>query len=279
MSGSQTKTPLVEIWRRIIVGQGKAWALFEHGTCVIFAAARQSVNEAAVSLLREWGPVHAGSPAGDFSVITLKDARGWVVTGHHPDVLTYVAPERFESDPSELQVGLLGRLLRDQDAEGSNVIYVEGDSGAEPVYFYSKTVDYYQLSNFAPFGFEQAGAFWPTVEHYFQAQKFTGPEQAAYRERIRSAKTPRDAKALGRTREIPIRGDWDDARDDVMLHALRKKFEAPQLRELLLRTDLRPLIEASPTDFYWGAGRSGTGKNRLGQLLMQVRAELRSAAP
>jgi hypothetical protein len=37
-----------------------------------------------------------------------------------------------------------------------------------------------------------------------------------------------------------------------------------------------PLVEASPFDAYWGCGRSGKGKNRLGQLLMQVRAKLRS---
>jgi N-glycosidase YbiA len=278
MRGPSTKPALVEVWRRIIVGDGKACALFEGGTCVIFAGAREGVAEAAVSLLREWGPVHAGSPAGDFSVITLESAPGWVVTCHHPDVLTYVAPEQVESAPSELQVGLLGRLQRDQDAQCLHVIYVEGDSTAEPVRFYSKTADYHELSNFAPFGFEEAGAFWPTVEHYFQAQKFSGPENAAYREKIRTAKNPRDAKTLGRTRKIPIRGDWDRARDEVMLHAIRRKFEAANLREQLLSTGLRPLIEASPTDYYWGSGRTGSGRNRLGQLLMQVRAELRSAS-
>ena len=35
------------------------------------------------------------------------------------------------------------------------------------------------------------------------------------------------------------------------------------------------LAEAAPTDFYWGVGRDGTGQNRLGHLLMRIRAELR----
>jgi hypothetical protein len=48
----------------------------------------------------------------------------------------------------ELQVGLLGCILRDQDAECLNVIYAERDT-AEAVYFYSKTTTHYELSNFA----------------------------------------------------------------------------------------------------------------------------------
>ncbi len=193
------EVPLVEIWRRIIVGADKAWALFEHGTCVIFVGGRSDIAEAAVALLRERGPVHAGSPAGDFSVVVLEDHPGWVVACHHPDVLTYVAPVDLGANPSELDVGLFGRSLRDLDAAELNVVYVEGQSGADPVYFYSKKFENHELSNFAPFAFEEAGLHWQTVEHYFQAQKFPGPQNAAYREKIRSAKTPNRAKALGRT--------------------------------------------------------------------------------
>jgi len=145
---------------------------------------------------------------------------------------------------------------------------------ADPIRFYSKTVAYRELSNFAPFGFEEDGVYWPTVEHYFQAQTFSGSENDAYREKIRAAKTPKEAKALGRTRSIPIRPDWEEAKDSIMLAALRKKFATGAVRALLLATGDRPLVEASPFDNYWGCGRSGKGKNRLGQLLMQVRAEL-----
>ncbi len=276
MSTSSTRTPLVEVWRRIIRGPEKVWALFEHGTCVIFVQPGVDVTSAALSLLREWGPVQAGSSAGDFSVIDLEDEPGWVVTGHHPDILTYVAEEALGWEPSELEVGLWGRTLRDRDAAELNVIYVEGDSGGPPLRFYSKGAENRELSNFAPWGFEEAGLYWPSVEHYFQAQKFVGPENAAHREKIRSAKSPKEAKALGRTRAIAIRSDWDTVRDEVMLTALRMKFARKEMRGLLLGTGLRQLVEASPTDYYWGCGRSGKGKNRLGQLLMQVRAELRS---
>jgi ribA/ribD-fused uncharacterized protein len=120
------------------------------------------------------------------------------------------------------------------------------------------------------------GTYWPTVEHYFQAQKFAGPELSEYRERIRQARSPKKAKALGHSCHVPIRQDWDEVKDEVMRTAIRKKFADPRLRELLLTTGDRALIEESPDD-YWGAGRDGTGENRLGKILMEVRAELRLA--
>jgi ribA/ribD-fused uncharacterized protein len=64
----------------------------------------------------------------------------------------------------------------------------------KPIYFFSESDPYFELSNFSPHGFAVDGAHWPTVEHYFQAQKF---EDAAYRERIRNAASPQRAKALG----------------------------------------------------------------------------------
>jgi ribA/ribD-fused uncharacterized protein len=153
---------------------------------------------------------------------------------------------------------------------------VEENHMADTIRFYSRKPEYFELSNFAPFGFEDEGLYWPTVEHYFQAQKFPTNENADYREFIRQAQTPNIAKSLGRTRKIAIRPAWDEVKDDIMLYALRKKFENNDLRELLLNTGDRTLIEASPFDTYWGCGRSGKGRNRLGELLMQVRAEIKA---
>ncbi|BCM89909.1 N-glycosidase [Abditibacteriota bacterium] len=141
------------------------------------------------------------------------------------------------------------------------------------IYFYSKSERYFEFSNFSSHGVELNGAWWPTVEHFFQAQKF---EDKDYRDRIRRARTPKDAKELGRTRALAILADWDTRRDEVMLEAVRKKFAThAAIRELLLSTGDEELIENAPTDYYWGCGRTGTGQNKLGQILMQVREELR----
>ena len=117
---------LVEAWRRIILGDQKSWVLFEHGTCVILMQPEPDLAAQAIQIMKEWGPVHGGSPAGDFGVMSLRDYPGWVVTCHHPDMLTYVSPEEVaEPEPRDVTVGLLGRSKRDQDGQAPQVIHVE----------------------------------------------------------------------------------------------------------------------------------------------------------
>jgi ribA/ribD-fused uncharacterized protein len=145
----------------------------------------------------------------------------------------------------------------------------------EPIYFYTKSMEFWGLSNFSPPGIEVNGTYWSTVEHYFQAQKFA---DLLVRERIRKASTPKEAQALGQSREFVLRPDWDSVREQVMLFALRVKFKNPRARELLLSTGNRPLVESSPFDYFWACGQDGSGLNRLGHLLEQVRKELRADA-
>ena len=142
----------------------------------------------------------------------------------------------------------------------------------EPLYFYTKTMPFWGLSNFSPPGVEIGGVYWPTVEHFFQAQKFAELE---VQERIRQAATPKEARTLGQSRKFKLREGWDSLREEVMLSALRIKFGNPAARELLLSTGSRMLVESSPFDYFWAAGQDGSGQNRLGHLLMQVRSELR----
>lgn len=141
------------------------------------------------------------------------------------------------------------------------------------IYFYSQTQAYSEFSNFAPFGVSMDGVWWRTVEHYFQAQKFHDED---YRERIRICSKPKHAKALGMTRLIPLRADWESVKEQVMLEAVRTKFrthEAP--RELLLSTGEKSIVENAPMDAFWGCGPDGKGKNKLGRILMSIRRELR----
>jgi len=61
-----------------------------------------------------------------------------------------------------------------------------------------------------------------------------------------------------------------------MLKALRAKFaQHADLSRMLLKTGDQGLIEHTPNDRYWADGGDGSGRNRLGELLMQVRDELR----
>ncbi|RJL08326.1 NADAR family protein [Paracoccus siganidrum] len=144
----------------------------------------------------------------------------------------------------------------------------------DTVFFYAQTDAFSEFSNFAPYGVALDDAWWPTVEHYFQAQKF---EDSRYRERIRRAHRPKDAKALGMTRSLPLRADWESVKDGIMYRAVKTKFRTHvRLAQLLLSTGDRLIVENAPMDAYWGCGPDGSGQNRLGQILMRVRGELRA---
>ncbi len=143
------------------------------------------------------------------------------------------------------------------------------------IYFYVPREEPYGVfSNFSPHGVEMDGEWWPTAEHWFQAQKFAGTPHA---EAVRRAHTPKDAAKLGRDRSRPLRADWESVKDDVMRRAVLRKFEThAALRALLLSTGDEEIVENAPGDFYWGCGADGSGRNMLGKILMESREILRA---
>ena len=141
--------------------------------------------------------------------------------------------------------------------------------------FYSTTGDYGAFSNFSRHSVFLKKKRWPTSEHYFQAQKFAGTE---HEEAVRMAKRPMEAAGMGRDRKRPLRRDWESVKDGIMLDAVRAKFtQHDDLKAILLGTGDAKLVEHTANDSYWGDGGDGSGKNRLGQILMQIREELRAA--
>lgn len=143
------------------------------------------------------------------------------------------------------------------------------------IYFYvAREEPYGCFSNFSAHGFLLDELYWATSEHYFQAQKFVG---TPYLEKVRQTKTPKDAANMGRNRSLPLRPNWEQVKDDVMRKGVLQKFRThPEIREILLATGDEVLVENSPIDYYWGCGKDGSGKNKLGQILMEVREVLRS---
>jgi N-glycosidase YbiA len=129
------------------------------------------------------------------------------------------------------------------------------------------------LSNFSPHPITLKGKTWPTSEHYFQAQKFARtPDE----EEVRQAKSPVIAARMGRSRQRPLRKDWEAVKDSIMHEAVLAKFtQHAELRELLLGTGNAGIVEHTNNDRYWGDGGDGRGQNKLGQILMRVREELR----
>ena len=143
----------------------------------------------------------------------------------------------------------------------------------EPVLnFYSVKNPYGEFSNFYLFPITVDDVIWPTSEHYYQAHKYSELE---LQERVRAAKSPMDAAIMGRDPNIPKRPDWDIYKDIAMEIAVRAKFSQNEyLRLLLISTSNSVIHEHTKNDCYWGDCGDGSGKDKLGILLMKIRSEL-----
>jgi ribA/ribD-fused uncharacterized protein len=133
--------------------------------------------------------------------------------------------------------------------------------------------EYRFLSNFFPAEVVYEGITYPTVEHAYQSAKTLDMNE---RKRIAALKTPAEAKTEGR--KLKLRDDWETAKFVVMEDCVRYKFtHHDDLRAKLLATGDAVLEEGNTWgDRIWGVYQ-GQGDNRLGKILMKIRAELRSA--
>ena len=139
---------------------------------------------------------------------------------------------------------------------------------SKPVVIDSFRGDFGFLSNFYESSIWVDGEQYRSVEHAYQASK-AGSEET--KKLIRDAKTPGIAKRLGYSCQLPP--DWDSKKIAIMRDLIRKKFENPLLRSLLVATEDAVLIEGNTwNDTYWGVCR-GKGQNWLGKILMGVRDE------
>lgn len=141
------------------------------------------------------------------------------------------------------------------------------------VFFYEQ--DYYVLSNFSAFTLLWKGFVFPTSEAAYHWEKFDG--EPNLQAGILTARSAHDAFKLAEEFKAKRRKDWDDVKVGVMRRLLRAKADQHEyvLRKLLSTGD-RQLVEDSWRDDFWGWGPNRDGKNMLGKLWMEVRAELRA---
>lgn len=141
--------------------------------------------------------------------------------------------------------------------------------------FYAPRNDYGCFSNFSRHPVKMGKHTYQTSEHYFQSQKYAG---TAIETKIKNCASPGDAARMGRDRKhpVPLRRDWEKVKDDVMRAVVLAKFrQHKDLQEILLSTGDAELIEDTTSDYYWGCGTDGTGKNMLGKILMEIREILK----
>ena len=101
--------------------------------------------------------------------------------------------------------------------------------------------------------------------------------------KIIKAKSPGEAKAMGREVKNFDNSVWVERRYGIVVDGSLQKFsQHPDLREFLINTKGRILVEASPVDNIWGIGLAADnekagypenweGLNLLGFALMEAR--------
>jgi len=133
--------------------------------------------------------------------------------------------------------------------------------------------EYRFLSNFYEAPVTYRGLTYQNNEAAFQAQKCLTEEE----KRRFTALSPSKAKSLGR--RVALRPDWEKVKLGIMEEILRAKFtQNEHLAIRLINTGNKILIEGNTwRDTFWGVDiKTRKGENRLGQLLMKIRAELSS---
>lgn len=137
--------------------------------------------------------------------------------------------------------------------------------------------NYEFLSNFFPCPVFFEGTTYTSLEHAYQAAKTTDKMK---RLSIASCGSPGIAKRRGR--DLPLRADWEDVKEDIMHKLVMQKFvQNYSLAQLLLATGEALLVEGNDWhDNFWGncgcpRCDSIPGHNVLGFILMEVRSEIK----
>jgi ribA/ribD-fused uncharacterized protein len=152
-------------------------------------------------------------------------------------------------------------------------------AGTEVQFYRANEKPYGPFSNLHRRSIVLDGRVYPTAEHAYQAGKARKEE---VREWILSAPTPGlVAMAAHGLYTWDIVSDWSRIKYDRMRRVLRAKFtQHDDLRQLLLSTGDARIVEvgsiANAVNYTWGEV-NGKGKNMLGVLLMELRAQLAAA--
>ncbi len=145
------------------------------------------------------------------------------------------------------------------------------------------------LSQWWPSAFTVDGVRYASAEHWMMAGKARLFGDEASLAAILAARTPAEAKNLGRLVHAFDGARWAGAAFELVVAGNVAKFgQEPALRAYLLGTGRRVLVEASPRDRVWGIGLAACddratdparwrGQNLLGFALMEARTRL--AAP
>ncbi|MFW6273194.1 MAG: NADAR family protein [bacterium] len=145
-----------------------------------------------------------------------------------------------------------------------------------------------EFSNFYLVKIKYNGINFYSTEQIFMWEKalyFNDKETAA---KIMVESEPSTCKALGRQVKNFDANKWSEVSYDIMVNANYEKYtQSLMLKDILLATKNRVLVEASPYDKIWGVGlhqdddrildeKNWKGQNLLGKALMEVRDKIKN---
>jgi hypothetical protein len=170
--------------------------------------------------------------------------------------------------------------------KGKKLVKVEQEE-PEPVLFSSDLAEFKEFSVDYEAPMQVDGITFPTVQHYVQWSKAKQFGDAEAQAKILKTKSPKSVKTYG-DKVVGFKEDeWNEKRDQVMAIALKAKFmQHADLKAKLLSTGDKIIGEANARDKYWSIGTGASqdkakkpskwpGTNRLGQLLMDLRRDLK----
>lgn len=156
--------------------------------------------------------------------------------------------------------------------------------GEEP-YLITAPTD--ELSNQYEASMQIDGVTFPSVEHFYQWSKAKKFGDAETEKKIMKTTSSKSVKTYGDKVKDFKEDEWKEVQDKIMQTALRAKvMQHPNVKEKLMSTGTRPIGEANAREKYWSIGTGADtskakipekwpGKNRLGQLLVELRTELK----
>lgn len=143
-----------------------------------------------------------------------------------------------------------------------------------------------ELSNWFPVKFRYKNLNFFNSEQAFMWEKAVYFGDMTIAAQILKTPNPKDNKALGRKIKSFDAGKWLIDGYPIMVAVNMAKFgQNSRLKSVLISTEDKIIVEASPTDIVWGIGlhweddrvldeKNWRGMNLLGKALMEVRKKL-----
>ncbi|KAG4441213.1 hypothetical protein IFR05_003331 [Cadophora sp. M221] len=179
----------------------------------------------------------------------------------------------------------------------ATAVAIEGERDSTIYFWREYGSPYGYLSQWypSPFTVPSAGITYATAEQYMMHQKAILFSDAEVALKILASTSPLEQKSLGRQVSNFDDNVWKENRERIVEEASYWKFkvgtdegvlkgEGVSLKDRLLGTGEREVVEASPRDRIWGVGfgeknagkrRTDWGLNLLGKALMDARKKLR----